>query len=576
MIQGEPLEDAARDTAQEGTAVGYGPVMAAPSTDSAKGDEDAAVPGTHGTDGFLSRTMETSDTKEISGNESLHEEVQDLVDTLASEEQAHDDAWIEAEQNDDDTTDPQHHVGEQDASYPHDEMTAEADDEATASSTIAMPAPSTTESDADGAPELSGGFAHGDEDPSLDDDPVEAATEPTASPAEPEENSRSLLGLQAIGVLNEKISSSEERYDSALSKIGHALGVIAERIDGLEGRITDQKITDVAMAAAPSREEMPSHLAMTELPDAEDDSVAPYIARAERELKARKESGSMDIFDRIAQATETEFDGQKSSGSTRIIENPGDGRRVGTKRWQPSKTVKRRMEQLEKAKTGTATGEAALDLSGDGPRSLRADVEEITAAATDTTAKTTSKAAPPVDFYEEDEDDAGLSVLPGARGRRRNRARKSRLDEDFENVFAEDDAPSIQNLRRKLRDRPIEDETAVEEEPKGGMLGGILGKKSARKAAPVVEPEPDDEDDLMAAFDAPEEREEQPHKPARKGKAAAKKKAKVIVEDDDDDDDDWDDEEDEKETRFAGGPLLYILIAGVAAAGFFAYQQFLG
>ena len=238
----------------------------------------------------------------------------------------------------------------------------------------------------------------------------------------------------------------------------------------------------------------------------------------------------MDIFDRIAKAAEDEFDGQASGAAARVIDNPGDGRRVGTKRWQPSKTVKRRMEQLEKARE-----EAPPEVRQPAARSLRTNIEEIVAPEAPPVAKATAKStarkakpAPEPDAGFDEEDDSGLSVVPGARGRRRDRARKSRLDEDFENVFAEDDTPSIQNLRRKMRDRPAQDDAVADAEAKGGMLGGILGKKSRKKVDPVVFEGEEDEDDELSS-----------------------------------------------KVSFAGSPLLYVLIAGAAAAGFFVWKTYL-
>ncbi len=436
-----------------------------------------------------------------------------------------------------------------------------------------------------------------DEKPETPQEIDTAASPDTSEPEAPEANiskteaeqntSPNVLGLQAIGVLHDKISDTEERYDDALTKIGHALGVIAERIDGLEGRFTSQTIANVAMATAPAAASAPSfaslpssHEPQLSTPTQIDDSVAPYIAQAERELEARKESGPMDIFDRIAKAAETEYDGHSGATETKIVQNASDGRRVGTKRWQPSKTVKRRMEQLEKAKNGEITGDPSIDVMPEEPRSLRADVEEITSgvnaprsAKTDTASV---KAKPMLDLDEEieEDDDAGLSVVPGARGRRRNRARKSRLDEDFENVFEETEGkPSIQSLRRKMRERPAEEPVEEDESSKGGLLGGILGKKStAKSTAPAIEAEvEDDEDALMAAFGAPEEDAPKPSKKSKKSKAKAQPKA-----DADDDDEDWGDEETSSGINFAGGPLLYVLIACAAAAAFFVGQKFMG
>ena len=49
-----------------------------------------------------------------------------------------------------------------------------------------------------------------------------------------------------------------------------------------------------------------------------------------------------------------------------------------------------------------------------------------------------------------------------------------------------------------------------------------------------------------------------------------------ILESLDEDDEDWDEEESARGVNFAGGPLLYVLIAGAAAAAFFAWRTFMG
>ena len=389
----------------------------------------------------------------------------------------------------------------------------------------------------------------------------QATPQTTPEPARSADPSAESLSLKAIEMLGGKIAASEERYDGALNKMGHALGMIAQRIDSLEARMTDQTIANVALAAAP--------------PEIEDPSVAPYIARAERELKARKESGSMDIFDRIAQAAENEFDDRPDRGGAQVLANATDGRRVGTKKWQPSKTVKRRMEQLEKSRAGApddaAPRPAAPPLQADAHPGPALDPEDFAAQAD------AAQATPEPVFDPEEEDDSGLSVLPGARGRRRNRARKSRLDEDFENVFVEDgDKPSIQSLRRKMRERPV-DEPGTEEPEKTGMLGGLLGRKSARKAAPAM-PDPaslddvhDNEEDLLAAFDDPGEE-------VLKAPKRSKNNKHVDIEDEDDeydaDEDAWHDED--AGTGSKRKPLIYALIVAAAGAGVFAWKTFLG
>ena len=415
--------------------------------------------------------------------------------------------------------------------------------------------------------------------------PVISASSPLADieaeateTVESKQQSTDLLGLQAINAIGEKITASETRYDDALAKMGHALGVIAQRIDGLESRMTDQTIANVALAASPPDED----------DEEEDHSVAPYIARAEKELKARKGAGSMDIFDRIAKAAETEFDDQTVSSDSRVLQNTSNGRRVGTKRWQPSKNVKRRMEKLEQARNTQPDAATTGEPKNPAARKLRTELDspaDLNAAPVDSADLVNDEAqgAPEPILDLNEHDDSGLSVLPGARGRRRNRARKSRLDEDFEDVFAEDEdgKPSIQSLRRKMRERPAEEESAADS-PKGGMLSGILGKKSARKVEPAdVEDHEDDDEDLMAAFDDEAETPAKSKKAKKSAKPAKKQQAiKVRDElDDDYDDDEHDDEDwgdDEHASNSRKRPVLYALIAAAAAAGFFVWKTFIG
>ncbi len=608
MIQGEPLEETQQNSA--------------PSVDSVHTDSSSAdLTGANAFNvGAVMQVPDRADDRLRNGdalsvamglsaqddqNDSLDTDVKEFVETLANVERERDDDWIAAaktdpvsdfdpftsDQNDDG---PEHSTLAQamaeleEVDRERAKAQAKPADKIETRDTIAAPdadaadqpkdippksesasadKPATAKDDAPKATEDAPAPA-----PSVDPAPVERDATPkseaTEEPVKAEDaasTESNMLGLQAISILNEKISSTEGRYDDALDKIGHALGMIAERIDGLEGRMTSDTITKVALAAAPAEPEE-----LFSAPSVSDDAVAPYIAQAERELEARKGSSSMDIFDRIAKAAETEYNGQTGSIETRILDNPSAGRRVGTKRWQPSKTVKRRMEQLEKAKKGELTGDPSIDIMPEDPRSLRADLEEITSGVNAPKTATTA-AKPMLDLGDEiDMDsDAGLSVVPGARGRRRNRARKSRLDEDFENVFEETgDKPSIQSLRRKMRDLPVE--APEEEETKGGMLSGILGKKSAKKVAsePAAAVE-DGEDDMMAAFGAPEESVASTPKKAKKAKAAPMVEL-------DDDEEGWEDEEASKGINFAGGPLLYVLIAGAAAAAFFLWQMFMG
>jgi len=378
------------------------------------------------------------------------------------------------------------------------------------------------------------------------------------------------VALRAIEGLGTRFETAEARTEEALGRIGHALGMIATRIDGLEARATDRTIADVALVAAPPDED-----------DEDDTSVAPYIARAEKELKARKGSGSMDIFDRIARAAETEFDDQAGSAETRILANPTDGRRVGTKKWQPSKAVKRRMEKLEQARASKA-GDGAHDghrapASALDAQAMEEPVAPVHAAQLDE--PDMAAEAPPEPAFVPEDDEGNLSVVPGARGRRRNRARKSSLDSDFENVFSEEgDKPSIQSLRRKMRDRPVE-APVEDEKTMGGMLGGMLGRKSARKGnapEPVVDDENVD-DEMMAAFDAPEDNRVDsgaPATPKKKKRTAAANSAEP--EDDyEDDEDDWDDEDEAATGAGRKGLVTMLIVLAAAAAGYVVWKMFL-
>jgi len=640
MIQGEPLELPADEKSDATDAAIAGPAPHVPQIDRSSMTVDTVDIAEH-----LSKTVETVVADGGSDVDTLDTEVQNLLNALADEEFGHDEAWVEVSQTIDsvegdtlpvDIHDPLPYPGAApvaqsagepmavptgmplaadsaesepdgpDGSHGIADRLTDDDFAADMASDIAPEAApeivqetptesvieTVTATDEDrladmreetdaltGAalsdtPDLSGEKAQGDS--ALDHTLApaarampgvtpQAAPQTTPEPARSADPSAESLSLQAIEMLGEKIAASEERYDGALNKMGHALGMIAQRIDSLESRMTDQTIANVALAAAP--------------PEIEDPSVAPYIARAERELKARKESGSMDIFDRIAQAAENEFDDRPDRGGTPVLANATDGRRVGTKKWQPSKTVKRRMEQLEKSRAGApgdaAPRPAAPPLQADAHPGPALDPEDFAAQAD------APQATPEPVFDPEEEDDSGLSVLPGARGRRRNRARKSRLDEDFENVFVEDgDKPSIQSLRRKMRERPA-DEPETEEPEKTGMLSGLLGRKSARKAAPAV-PDPaslddvhDDEEDLLAAFDDPGEE-------VLKAPKRSKNNKHVDVDVDiEDDDDEYDADEDAWHDEDAGSgskrkPLIYALIVAAAGAGVFAWKTFLG
>ncbi len=568
MIQGEPLEV---NTASEDDSA---PVAEKPKESwntSDSGDQASSM-----SNDFLARTFETQTDKLDDADHTESEDLDALLDE--AEEDVRDALWMSAEASDeikdksaaDESNGEQKHTTDQVLTLPERQEFQQTADvtEPKISTSIAQQdqeadAPSEMLEETDALLETV--IASQSADTENESDTMGSAVElelPKSSPKAAPEPSSSLLSLQAINLLNEKIATTESRYDGALNKIGHALGVIAERIDGLETRITNQTITNVAIAADPK--------------PVDDGTVAPYIAQAERELQAKKESGPVDIFDRIARAAETEYESQRGTG-TKIIADAGDGRRVGTKRWQPSKTVKKRMEQLEKARTlptgteATDTDEAAEIAVGTAanPAAMQENRAFAEADAEPTVTERTSAGQSQV-FDEDDEEfdeDSGLSVVPGARGRRKNRARKSRLDEDFEDVFAEGDGePSIQNLRRKMRQKPAEEDeqpAIVEETPKSeksGLLGGILGKKKSKAPVELNDELDEDEDDLelMAAFD-----DELDIKPKKKSKKTTKLKVT--------------DEIDETPDRvsFLGGPLLYAAIAGAAGLAFFIWQKFL-
>ena len=357
----------------------------------------------------------------------------------------------------------------------------------------------------------------------------------------------------------------QQTGDDAMSKFGHAIGALAENEDDLDDQVLDY----AAEMASPS--------------SARDEAVAPHIAAAERELE-RSKSAPVDIFDRIAQAAESQFDESRGSTAKRVSELVDD-RRVGTKKWTPSKTMKQRMEKLEAARAA-ASGDQPVQAAEAVDTAAHAEVAE-TASATEApvmaasapssaqaTTVTPGKAEKPepeakaeeapmteeqsvtisrrdrqIDHEDsadadstndestladgEDHLDAdGLRVVPGARGRRRDRARKSRLDEDFEKIFDDEGKPSINSLRRKLRSGAAEEEAAAaaaaaEEaaaatpgkrkklsrsaavtetagadtsaEPKKGLFSRFLNAKKAK----VAEATPEQEvDDLVAAFDS--------------------------------------------------------------------------
>lgn len=264
----------------------------------------------------------------------------------------------------------------------------------------------------------------------------------------------------ALADLEQRIAAMEKTGNEAMSTLGQAMSAIADRIDDLEDKRERDAFEAAAEQASPSSRRA---------------AVAPYIENAEREIEAAKGSAAIDIFDRIAQAAESQFDESRGSTAKRVSQLVDD-RRVGTKRWTPSKTVKARMEKLEAARR--AAEEAAAPEPQETPepqdepeavvaqeavetaqlaeeervvisRRQKQHSEDAVAEAAEHDQPETDE--PMDDFDAEDDDDAALRIIPGARGRRRDRARKSRLDEDFEKIFEDDGKPSIGSLRRKLR-----------------------------------------------------------------------------------------------------------------------------
>ena len=280
-----------------------------------------------------------------------------------------------------------------------------------------------------------------------------------------------------------QVAAEAEETDDAMSEFGNAISALAA---------DDSPLDD--FDDAPGLYNQPEPKA--------DDAVAPYIAQAERELEQSRARTSHDIFDRIAMAAESQFDNSRVAALAPVKELVDD-RRVGTKRWTPSKTMKERMAKLEAARAAAESGETLesrkkrrQSQQAVAPKEVEETVTETAAVAEEavTTAKPVAKPAPEAEPAEEvvaeraldenervkisrrdrhaaaeqtedaaldediadseeldDEDVDGLRIVPGARGRRRDRARRSRLDEDFEKIFDEDEKPSIRGLRRKLR-----------------------------------------------------------------------------------------------------------------------------
>lgn len=339
----------------------------------------------------------------------------------------------------------------------------------------------------------------------------------------------------------------EKTGDDAMSKFGHAIGALAESEEDLD----DHALNFAAEMDSPSA--------------ARDESVAPHIAAAERELERSKSSGPVDIFDRIAQAAESQFDETRIKPARRVSELVDD-RRVGTKKWTPSKTMKQRMEKLEAARAAAAGGAAAAKptaaavetpvveepvleaapVAASAPMSSTAttvrpqadkkpevaeqvppapmtEEQKVTISRRDRqadveeTTETESAGAEDAIAAEDELDADGLRVVPGVRGRRRDRARKSRLDEDFEKIFDDEGKPSINSLRRKLRSTAASEEAAEKEGSaapvkaatteeqfgatadqgeKKGLFSRLLNKKPAKKVIDVS-----DEDELVSAFE---------------------------------------------------------------------------
>lgn len=351
---------------------------------------------------------------------------------------------------------------------------------------------------------------------------------------------------------------SENPEETSRNRAGQAMGVTAERIDDLE-----KAAFDAASEQADTRRK-------------KKEAVAPYIAAAEAEMEAKRGSSRpTDIFDRIAQAAESQF--EEGRGRRKPLPELVDDRRVGTKRWTPSKTMKERMEKLEAARaarTGdkpAAEAEAApkaeapaeavvAEAAPAAPVEAPAPKAEAVAAPAPEAAPgaptepeapvetvrisrksrqqmreeddAATEAGPAAPIEDEDDHDA-LRIVPGARGRRRDRARKSRLDEDFESIFEEADGkPSIGSLRRKLRagaqpeeeapapaaaaeaDAPAVAATredvygaAPEAPAKATFFARLLGRGKKAPAAAEASQAEDDAEAMVAAFEQDAEAE---------------------------------------------------------------------
>ncbi len=429
---------------------------------------------------------------------------------------------------------------------------------------------------------------------------VEAETadlEPDDHPSDDNQNATDRAGTSLTDV------AIEQTGDDAMSKFGHAIGALAKHEDDLD----EDALNHAAEMADPS--------------PFRDDAVAPHIAAAERELE-RSKANPVDIFDRIAQAAESQFDESRGNTAKRVSELVDD-RRVGTKRWTPSKTMKERMAKLEAARAAATGGEpvavespepevkaasapssstATVVTPGTGEKpasetksetTSTAEPEKVTVSRRDRkpeiedTIETESSGATMVEAESEEDDSDGLRIIPGARGRRRDRVRKSRLDEDFEKIFDDEGKPSINSLRRKLRSASKEDDESVEDEAtaktgsanrtassgngsdagnssesKLGLFSRLLN--SNRKKPQKADANEFNEDDLVAAFEADNDDNNAPLADNRDLEAA--------------EDDSWQDAIDtERKQKQIAMPIIgagvAILFGGI---GWFAYKFLFG
>lgn len=407
---------------------------------------------------------------------------------------------------------------------------------------------------------------------------TQTATDEALPPAGEQKEELDQLGLKAISLMGDRVKSNEERYNSALSEMNRLMGIVANRMEKLENRVEERvsvmgQVTNSAVSNENEYDELPA-----------DDSVAPYIANAEREIRQNR-SGGGDVFDRIAAAAGAQYDASRSTDRIKIADTSnGNGHRVGTEKWTSSRTVARRMQRLQAAKEHEQAHESFeadtdMPLSGykgdqgqelahsqgqnaayEAPEQFEQEIEaahekaqeEAIAKAAEESArseeaKAQAAAAQPTenviaaeqelaqqepaqaaqsqnedqasvsentDFsfgdandadetgiaeeaaaptpdtdetHNDEEDDGDLIVIPGARGRRRNRARKSKVDQEMEALFSEGDADpnSISGLRRKLRDTDAQAATLDNNpaEKKGSLLGKMSSLVGSGKRA---------------------------------------------------------------------------------------------